>query len=95
MEFVSYFPAVPDIASKKHRTSAEKESSRILKAEYETVFRLLRQTSSELNLEYHNFDYLTDEKSIDACIYRILAAQSRYDYLLRQQKRLCKKLSTV
>lgn len=95
MESVSYYPSIPEFVSAKYCSPAEKEKLRKLKAEYETVFQLLRQISADLKLEYHNFDYLIDEKSIDACIYRIQASQSRYDCLLRQQKRLCKKISLI
>ncbi|GHU43147.1 hypothetical protein FACS1894111_08260 [Clostridia bacterium] len=47
----------------------------------------LKQTKSELDLAYSNFENVVDPDLIDSCIYQVNAVQLRYKFLLGRVKR--------
>lgn len=48
----------------------------------------MRQTRSQLNHAYAQFNVYSDPDLVDACVYEINALQSRYSYYVRQVKQL-------
>ena len=48
----------------------------------------MRQTRSQLNYAYAQFNVYSDPDLVDACVYEINALQSRYSYFVRQIKLL-------
>ena len=59
-------------------------------AEQERTYALLlddiKQTKSDLELAYSNFENVVDPDLIDCCIYQVNAAQLRYKFLLGRVK---------
>ena len=48
----------------------------------------MKQTRSQLNYAYAQFNVYSDPDLVDACVYEINALQSRYSYFVRQMKLL-------
>lgn len=48
----------------------------------------MRETRSQLNCAYAQFNSYSDPDLVDACVYEINALQSRYSYFVRQVKQL-------
>ena len=48
----------------------------------------MRETRSQLNFAYAQFNAYSDPDLVDACVYEINALQSRYSYFVRQVKQL-------
>ncbi len=48
----------------------------------------MRETRSQLNYAYAQFNAHSDPDLVDACVYEINALQSRYSYYVRQVKQL-------
>lgn len=48
----------------------------------------MRETRSQLNCAYAQFNAYSDPDLVDSCVYQINALQSRYSYFLRQMKLL-------
>ena len=65
------------------RTAAER-----LEEERRQLMEGMRETRSQLNYAYAQFNTYTDPDLVDACVYEINALQSRYSYFVRQVKLL-------
>lgn len=50
------------------------------------LLRELEEMRAELGAAYTRFDAATEPELVDACVYEINAAQSRYNYLIRAIK---------
>ena len=48
----------------------------------------MRETKTQLNHAYAQFNFYSDPDLVDACVYEINALQSRYSYYVRQVKQL-------
>lgn len=64
------------------RKAAEREEER------RQLMEGMRQTRTQLNHAYAQFNFYSDPDLVDACVYEINALQSRYSYYVRQVKQL-------
>ncbi len=64
---------------KDHRTAARSSRMQELLGE-------LTELHGALTAAYMRFDATTEPELVDACVYEINAAQSRYNYMLRRIK---------
>lgn len=64
------------------RRAAEREEER------RQLMEGMRQTRTQLNHAYAQFNCYSDPDLVDACVYEINALQSRYSYYVRQVKQL-------
>lgn len=66
---------------------------RILRSEQE-AYEYLRQEAlfalGEFKRCVNNFDFISEEKLVDVCIYDIQKSMSRYEYLVKELKRIKK-----
>ncbi len=69
------------------RTSRRKAAER-REEERRQLMEGMRQTRSQLNFAYAQFNAYSDPDLVDACVYEINSLQSRYSYLVRQVKLL-------
>ena len=69
------------------RTSRRKAAER-REEERRQLMEGMRQTRSQLNFAYAQFNAYSDSDLVDACVYEINSLQSRYSYLVRQVKLL-------
>lgn len=69
------------------RTSRRKAAER-REEERRQLMEGMRQTRSQLNFAYAQFNAYSDPDLVDACVYEINALQSRYSYYVRQMKQL-------
>lgn len=64
---------------------------RILRSEHE-AYEYLRQEAlfalGEFKRCVNNFDFISEEKLVDVCIYDIQKSMSRYEYLVKELKRI-------
>ena len=67
------------------RTSRRKAAER-REEERRQLMEGMRQTRSQLNFAYAQFNAYSDPDLVDACVYEINALQSRYSYYVRQVK---------
>lgn len=68
------------------RSSRRKELER--QEERRQLMEGMRETRSQLNCAYAQFNSYSDPDLVDSCVYQINALQSRYSYFLRQMKLL-------
>lgn len=68
------------------RSSRRKELER--QEERRQLIEGMRETRSQLNCAYAQFNSYSDPDLVDSCVYQINALQSRYSYFLRQMKLL-------
>jgi len=63
-----------------------KTADRFNTVECETrdLLRHLQEAKKELDTARSNFEFAEDEQMIDFCIYRLKAAETRYQYILKQ-----------
>ncbi|MCI8916249.1 MAG: DUF2508 family protein [Oscillospiraceae bacterium] len=69
------------------RFSRRKAAER-LEEERRQLMEGMRETRSQLNYAYAQFNAYSDPDLVDACVYEINALQSRYSYFVRQVKLL-------
>lgn len=69
------------------RTSRRKAAER-REEERRQLMEGMRQTRSQLNFAYAQFNAYSDPDLVDACVYEINSLQSRYSYYVRQVKAL-------
>lgn len=69
------------------RFSRRKAAER-LEEERRQLMEGMRETRSQLNYAYAQFNAHSDPDLVDACVYEINALQSRYSYFVRQVKLL-------
>lgn len=69
------------------RSSRRKELAR-QEEERRQLMEGMRETRSQLNCAYAQFNAYSDPDLVDSCVYQINALQSRYSYFLRQMKLL-------
>ena len=72
--------AVRSGRSRKELAQREEERRQLLDG--------MRETRSQLNCAYAQFNCYSDPDLVDACVYEINALQSRYSYFVRQVKLL-------
>lgn len=65
-----------------HLSRAELRAAKSLEAEYQTLLLEAERVQKDLQAAQHNFNYLSGQKDIDACIFRIRTTQCRYESLL-------------
>ncbi len=70
--------------SSKTPSRAELRAAKTLEAEYHNLLLETKRIQKDLQTAQHNFDYLSGQKDIDACIFRIRTGQCRYEALLSQ-----------
>ena len=66
----------------RRRRAAEREEER------RQLMEGMRETKTQLNHAYAQFNVYSDPDLVDACVYEINALQSRYSYYVRQVKQL-------
>lgn len=66
----------------RRRMSAQQEEER------RQLVEGLRETKTQLDHAYAQFNFYSDPDLVDACVYEINALQSRYSYYMRQVKLL-------
>ena len=69
------------------RSSRRKELAR-REEERRQLMEGMRETRTQLNHAYAQFNVYSDPDLVDACVYEINALQSRYSYYVRQVKEL-------
>lgn len=67
-------------ASRRRAAELEEERRQLMEG--------MRQTRTQLNHAYAQFNCYSDPDLVDACVYEINALQSRYSYYVRQVKQL-------
>lgn len=63
--------------------------------ENQTILEKIRGVRRELALQQQEFDRVVDNDLVESCIYRILALESEYRYLLGQARRRNVKLDIL
>ncbi len=88
-------PAELQPCRKKHATRAERHAAEHLREDYHKLLVEAGQIHSELKTAQTNFNYLSGNKEIDACIYQIRTDQCRYESTLAKMQELKNRMQNL
>lgn len=67
-------------SGRRQATAREEERRQLMEG--------MRETRTQLNHAYAQFNFYSDPDLVDACVYEINALQSRYSYYVRRMKQM-------
>lgn len=76
--------------SRKERMAAE-----TLKKSYHNLLLEAEQIHARMQTAENHFNYLADEKEIDACVYRLRTAQCQYASTMARLKKLQERMENI
>lgn len=87
--------SLPKQKTKNRRSRAELQAINELKAEYQQVLEGFKRAECDLQNATANFEYVSEPKAVDACVYRIQYSRSRCDNLLKQLKAVKQRIENI
>ena len=79
----------------QHLSRAELRAVKSLKSEYQSLVLETEKVKKDLQTAQHNFNYLSGQKDIDACIFKIRTDQCRYESLLSRLQDMQDRISNL
>lgn len=89
------YPAELRPTMPRHSSRRERQAAEHLKESYRTLLTEADQIRTALLAAQNNYNYLSDEKEIDACIYRIRTNQCRYASALHRMQELKSRMANL